>query len=157
MLSNISRVYKRLESLDKYEAAEEIIRACSVFDDIGCTKDELIHAVTEREKILSTGIGHGFAIMHGKLESVRECHVAMGYSGEGIEFDDKFGPVHFVFLIASTPDKQNEYLKAVSSILSWVHDEAFRSAFEIDDETDPEVEEFWTNLIKQDWIPRKAD
>ncbi|HOV39285.1 MAG TPA: PTS sugar transporter subunit IIA, partial [Spirochaetales bacterium] len=47
-----------LDSTDKYEAIRELIRAAKVFQDISDLK-AFEHAVIEREKLQSTGLGHG--------------------------------------------------------------------------------------------------
>ena len=147
------RVYRDLEAKDKYDAADEIIDCCSVLSETGCPKEMLKNAVKARERILSTGVGHGVAIMHGKLAEVKECRVALGYSEEGIAFDEKYPPVHIVFLIASNPERQDEYLRCVSSILSWIHDPDFRASFERDEETES-VNEFWHHFDDQEWIAK---
>ncbi len=109
-----------VDSLEKEDAILEVIDKCTVFsslDDIPAFKD----AVIERERIETTGIGHGIGIAHGKVANLDTVRVGLGLSECGIEYaakDDK--PVHFLFVIASSPTKQFEYLKALSTLLRTV-------------------------------------
>ncbi len=109
-----------VDSIYKEEAILEVIDKCTVFsrlENIPAFK----HAVIERERIETTGIGHGIGIAHGKVEHLDSVHVGLGLSECGIEYaakDDK--PVHFLFVIASSPTNQFEYLKTLSTLLRTV-------------------------------------
>ena len=62
-------------------------------------------AVLEREKIMSTGVGNGFAIPHGKTEGVNEIIAGFARIPDPIDFqalDDQ--PVNLVFLPSHRPD-----------------------------------------------------
>ena len=106
-----------VDSLQKEPAIIEVIDKCTVFStlkDIGAFKD----AVIERERIETTGIGHGIGIAHGKVENLEVVQVGLGLSECGIEYAAKDGkPVHFLFVIASSPTKQFEYLRTLSTLL----------------------------------------
>lgn len=118
------------EGIDKFAAFGEIVRNCSVFDAIS-DRDAFLEAVIKREKLQSTGIGHAVAIAHGKVPHLDHTRIALGLSPDGIPFDDMFSePVRLVFLIASCPTKQAEYVKALAALLSWVHDESLRTELE---------------------------
>ena len=141
------------ESIDKFAAFGEIGRNCSVFDDIA-DRHGFLEAVIRREKIQSTGIGHGVAIAHGKVAHLAHTHIALGLSRDGIRFDDLFtDPVRLVFLIASCPTRQSEYVKALASILSWVHDDDLRTHLMEGDYSFPKVEAFLSMFSRQDFQP----
>jgi mannitol/fructose-specific phosphotransferase system IIA component (Ntr-type) len=65
--------------------------------------------------------------------------MALGISQEGIPFDsiDK-KPVHLLFLIASPPEQQDEYLTALSALVKLLRKEDFRSQI-ITHQTDPKA------------------
>ncbi len=109
-----------VQSTDKVPAIYEVIDKCSVFStlpDIETFKK----AVIQREFIETTGIGHGIAIAHGKIEDLPEVKVGLGLSECGIEYHAKDGkPVHFLFVIASCPTKQFEYIRTLSTLLRTV-------------------------------------
>ncbi len=95
-----------IQSLDKVPAIYEVIDKCSVFSTLPDV-DKFKKAVIQREMIESTGIGHGIAIAHGKLRNLNDVKVGLGLSECGIEYFSKDGkPVHFLFVIASSPNKQ---------------------------------------------------
>lgn len=142
------------DAIDKYAAFGEIVRNCSVFDTIK-DKDAFLEAVIKREKLQSTGIGHGVAIAHGKVTDLDKTHIALGLSPDGIYFDDIFKePVKLVFLIASSPSKQNEYVKALAALLSWIYEGDVRGDLEAKDFSASECEAFLKMLISQDFYNR---
>ena len=152
-MKGLERVFTHLVSTDKYEAIDEVISKCSVFDELD-DKQKFIKAVHRRERIQSTGIGHGVAIAHGKMSHLDHCRIALGYSDRGIIFDEHYpDPVHMVFVIASSQSRQAEYIHAVSNILSWVHDESFRKDFSAKNLSD-DVKAFLSIMINQNFIAR---
>ena len=123
------------EAIDKFAAFGEIVRNCSVFDQIA-DRHAFLESVIKREKLQSTGIG------------------ALGLSQDGIRFDDIFPqPVHLVFLIASCPTKQTEYVKALSSLLSWVHDDELRACLIEHRFTSSRAAGFMSMMESQDFRP----
>ncbi len=152
-MRSLESVFCIVEESDKHEAIDHIIASCTLFDDLP-DKKHFADAVHRRERIQSTGIGHGVAIAHGKCPGVDEPYIALGISPEGIVFDDRFPePVHIIFVIASSPTKESLYLRAVASILSWVHDAAFRAELLSEEET-PDVDKFFSMLRTQLFVPK---
>ncbi len=149
-LSSVSCI---VSSDDKYRAIDEIISSCSVFDELP-DKEKFREAVHRRERIQSTGIGHGVAIAHGKIPGIEHPFAALGFSEDGIIFDEKYPePVRLIFVIASSPSHESEYLKAVAAILSWVHDPEFRRMLVsgLDNDT---TRRFQKMLRTQDFVPQ---
>ena len=59
--------------------------------------DDVRKAVLDREKIMSTGVGKGFAIPHGKTNAVSEVIASFGKTTNEIEYEALDGePVHLV-------------------------------------------------------------
>ena len=111
---------------DKYSAFEEIVNNCSVFDVIE-DKNAFINAIKVREELQSTGIGHGVAIAHGKIAKLDKPLVALGLFEEGLYFDDVYPEkVKLVFIIASSPSCQTEYVATLGSMLRMIHDKKLR-------------------------------
>ena len=70
-----------------------------------------------REEIMSTGIGHGIAIPHGKSEYVSELGGVLGIKKEGVDFDALDGkPTHIFFLLVSPLDVSGPHIKALARI-----------------------------------------
>lgn len=86
------------------------------------------HAILEREKIVSTGIGLGVAIPHAKLEGYQDFFIAIGIQRKkGIEWNALDGaPVRLVFMIGGPENKQTEYLKILSHLTLAIKNEERR-------------------------------
>lgn len=115
-----------LESTEKYTAIQELIRKAKVFQDLP-DREAFEKAVFEREKLQSTGVGHGVAFAHGRLPEVTSLKVALGISRKGIEFDSVDGkPVHLLFVFATHPSMHVDYLSCLSSLAKMVKREGFQ-------------------------------
>ncbi len=103
-----------LKGSDKKSVMEELTE-CLASEKILSDKDAFLNAVMEREELESTAIGGGIAIPHAKHESVKRIFCAMGMVKDGVEFkalDAK--PVTAVFMVASPPDLNREYIQVVA-------------------------------------------
>lgn len=93
-------------------------------------KEAFYHAILDREKIVSTGIGIGVAIPHAKLPGYDDFFIAIGIQkGEGIEWHSLDGlPVRIVIMIGGPEDRQAEYLNILSMLTSAIKGEDRRKA-----------------------------
>ncbi len=86
--------------------------------------DALCKAITEREELVSTGIGLGLAVPHARQDGITDFVVAAVLVKDGVDWksiDDE--PVHFAVLIASPKDSHKLYLNLLSQIvLFWKKD-----------------------------------
>ncbi len=115
-----------LRSTEKFEAIRELIREAKVFQDLP-DRDAFEQAVIEREKLQSTGLGHGVAFAHGRLPEVKTLKVALGISRKGIDFDSMDGkPVHLLFVFATNPTMHIDYLSCLASLAKMVKKEGFQ-------------------------------
>lgn len=74
-------------------------------------------SISEREKVLSTGLGNGFAIPHCRTEEVEGIVAAFGKTSKLVEFDALDNkPVQFIFLIASNTKMNAEHLKLLGKL-----------------------------------------
>lgn len=151
MLRGLKSVFTFVDADNKFDAFNQIIQKCTVFDLLE-DKESFRKKVERRERTESTGVGHGVAIAHGKIDHLEKCHIALGFSKNGIIFDQRYpDPVHFIFVIASSRTRQAEYLHAVSAILSWVHDDDFRHEFMKCEFEKGKAREFLKILSSQDF------
>jgi len=123
-------VVASLESREKFEAIRELIHAAPVFNGTE-TRNRIVEAVVQREKILSTGLGHGVALAHGTTDAVDRIIIALGISRQGIEYGavDQ-APVHLLFVIINPPGRQVEYLLALAAVTRMIRDEDFRRSLQ---------------------------
>jgi len=91
-------------------------------------REAFFHAILEREKIISTGIGIGVAIPHAKLTGYTDFFIAIGIQKKGgIDWQSIDGlPVKLIFLIGGPDNRQTEYLNILSMITTAIKDEQRR-------------------------------
>ncbi len=84
-------------------------------------------AILDREKIMSTGVGNGFAIPHGKTNAVTDVIAAFGKTKNDIDYDALDGnPVHLVFLLVGRDDMVSKHIKLLSRISRLMNKDEFR-------------------------------
>jgi fructose-specific phosphotransferase system IIA component len=91
-------------------------------------KERVRNAIFEREKIMSTGVGNGFAIPHGKTDAVSDIVAAFGITAQPIDYqslDEK--PVRLVFLLIGKENLVGPHIKLLSRISRLMNKEDFRN------------------------------
>ena len=91
-------------------------------------KEKVRAAIFEREKIMSTGVGNGFAIPHGKTDAVADIVAAFGVTANPIDYqslDEK--PVRLVFLLIGKDNLVGPHIKLLSRISRLMNKEDFRN------------------------------
>ena len=84
-------------------------------------------AILDREKIMSTGVGKGFAIPLGKTNAVNDVIAAFGKTTRDIDYDALDGnPVHLVFLLVGRDDMVSKHIKLLSRISRLMNKDEFR-------------------------------
>ncbi|MEX1139617.1 MAG: PTS sugar transporter subunit IIA [Bacteroidota bacterium] len=90
-------------------------------------KGKLKEAIFEREKIMSTGVGSGFAIPHGKTDAVTDIVGAFAITAQPIDYkslDEQ--PVRIVFLLIGRESMVGPHIKLLSRISRLMNKEDFR-------------------------------
>ncbi len=84
-------------------------------------------SIYERERTMSTGIGSGVAIPHGKSRGIEKLCAALGIVKEGADFDsiDK-KPVQIFVLLASPEGPPGPHIKALSRVSRMLNKSQFR-------------------------------
>lgn len=90
----------------------------------------LLAMLLQREKLGSTGIGHGVAVPHGRSLAVPRLTAAFGRHEAGVEWNAIDGrPVRLVFLVLAPPvERPVRYLPFLGRIVEFVGDAARREA-----------------------------
>lgn len=126
-LLTADRVRVPLVSTGKDAVLEELVR---VLEDEGVVADRAaaLRAVRQREEVLSTGIGGGVAIPHGKSDAVPELAMAAGVASAPMEFASLDGaPVQLFFLLVGPESAAGLHVKALSRISRLVRREETRA------------------------------
>ncbi len=141
-LINDENVLLDLAAKDKYEIIDALIEVVSKSNKV-LDKEKVRNCVIEREKVLSTGVGKGFAVPHGKTDAVTEIVVAFAITKEPVEYealDDQ--PVRLIFLIIGRDSLVSSHIKLLSRISRLMNNEDFREKL-LESKSIPEVLEYF--------------
>jgi PTS system nitrogen regulatory IIA component len=89
----------------------------------GVPEREVFDVILQRERLGSTGVGHGIAIPHGKLASISSIVGVFARLDNPVDFealDDQ--PVDLVFLLLAPEGAGADHLKALSRIARVLRD-----------------------------------
>lgn len=110
------RVKVPLEATTKDELLGELVDVL-VEDRCVQDRDRVLEVVRERERVLSTGVGHGVALPHGKTDACTDLSIAAGVTREPVDFDALDAePVQLVFLLVGPESAAGPHIKALSRI-----------------------------------------
>jgi PTS system fructose-specific IIC component len=88
---------------------------------------KVTETIFEREKLVSTGVGKGFAIPHGKTDAISDIVAAFVITRNPIDFDSIDGePVRFIFLLVGKETLLNTHIKLLSRISRLMNKDDFR-------------------------------
>lgn len=120
------RIKVPLESREKDDLLRELVDVVIRSDQVD-EPDDVLRAVLEREAVLSTGIGHGVAIPHGKSPAMPDLRMAAGITDDPVDFDALDGqPVRLFFLLVGPESAAGPHIKALSRISRLVRREDVR-------------------------------
>ena len=103
----------------------EILAKNGKLSDLEAAKN----AVIRREELMTTGVGKGVALPHGKYPNTDEVLVSFGISKTGIDFNAIDGlPVH-IFVLLLTPEQfPTKHLKLLGKFSRILNDAGCREA-----------------------------
>jgi PTS system nitrogen regulatory IIA component len=120
------RVRVPLQARDKRGILRELARL--LVDTAGGDFEDVLSAVEERETVLSTGIGFGVAIPHGRSPTLPDLAVVCGSTPEPVPFDAIDGqPVRLFFLLAGPERSAGQHVKALGRLARLIRGEALRT------------------------------
>jgi len=115
---NVSSKKQLLQELARHAAKH--LRSCDAEEftqDQDTCERELLEVLLERERLGSTGVGHGIAIPHGRLDSLKSIHGIFALLEKPVEFDSiDDQPVDMIFLLLAPSNAGAEHLKALAQI-----------------------------------------
>ena len=126
-LLNPGVIISDLKGSKKEEVINELI---DLFKNDSRVEDveKVRSAVLDREKIMSTGVGKGFAIPHGKTNSISDIIAAFGKTKNPVDYDALDNqPVHLVFLLVGKDNLVSKHIKLLSRISRMMNKDDFRN------------------------------
>jgi PTS system fructose-specific IIA component/PTS system nitrogen regulatory IIA component len=90
-------------------------------------RESILESILDRESRMSTGIGQGVAIPHGKSPLVQGIEMTFGIAPKGIDYHALDGePVDLFFLLVSPPDLTGPHIKALAQVARMLSSDSFR-------------------------------
>ncbi len=126
-LLSTATISLNLRGLTKQEIIDELI---DLLDRAHLLTDKLAarDAVIDRESKLSTGLGYGVAVPHGKTSGVEKLIGAFGIKREGIHFDAADGEFTKMFFMLVSPETNSgPHIKALAQIAKFMREERHRT------------------------------
>jgi len=116
-------VLPSLKVQSKKQAIQELsARAAKV---TGLSERDIFDTLQQREQLGSTGIGHGIAIPHGKLASLKKLIGLFARLDRPIDFDSiDDQPVDLVFVLLAPEGAGADHLKALALVARFLRDPA---------------------------------
>lgn len=114
-------VEHRLVATSKKHAIEQISRVAAKV--AGLDQRLVFEVLLERERLGSTGVGHGIAIPHGKFPGLTRIHGAFARLETPVEFDATDGaPVDLMFVLLAPEAAGADHLKALGRVSRLLRD-----------------------------------
>jgi len=119
-----NRIKVPITGQDKASVLRELV---ALVADNGDQFGDILEAVEARESVLSTGMGHGVAIPHGRSSTVADLRVAAGSAAAPVAFDALDGePVRLFFLLVGPDRDAASHVKVLSRISRLMREEWLR-------------------------------
>lgn len=132
MTTNLSRIIPLenimldLQVADKQQLFDKVAQLFE--NQCGLPAATISHNLLEREKLASTGLGHGVAVPHGRIEGLKSPTAALVRLAEPLAFDSPDGnPVDLMVVLLIPDNVTQKHLEILSEIAEMFSDAGFRS------------------------------
>ncbi len=104
-----------LKATSKKHALQELATIAAA--RTGLDQREIFNTLLQRERLCSTGLGHGIAVPHVKLTGMRKILCLFARLDDPIDYESHDGePVDLLFLLLAPDHASGDHLKALASI-----------------------------------------
>src|SRR6185369_2905880 len=125
-LINPQAVNTRLRARTKRDAIAELVELLESAHGID-SQGEILDRVLRREAMMSTGIGNGVAIPHGKAKAADRMLAACAISQEGVDFESADGESAHIFILLVSPEAVGaSHVKVLANISRVLKEESVR-------------------------------
>lgn len=122
---SVDRISAANPAASKKRVLEEVAELLASSSD-GLTQGNVFDKLLERERLGSTGLGHGIALPHARIAGVTEARGAFVQLQSGADFDalDQ-QPVDLVFGLLVPEEATEEHLQLLAKLATLFSDDAF--------------------------------
>jgi mannitol/fructose-specific phosphotransferase system IIA component (Ntr-type) len=125
-LLNPSAVTLSIEGGTKPEVLAELVAVLEKAHGFN-SGGQILERVLHREEMMSTAIGFGVAIPHGKADSVTRMAAACAVSAGGLDFgSDDGASTHLIVLFVSPDNRATEHVRVLAHISRLLKEESVR-------------------------------
>jgi len=143
------RVICQIQASSKKRALETMCEQLALGQD-SLDASLIFSCMLERERLGSTGVGHGVAIPHSRMEGVEKALVAVATLSEGIDYDSiDDQPVDILFALLVPQECTEEHLQILASAAEMFSNESFTHLIR-KAESSEKVYQLLTNWRSQD-------
>ena len=126
-LLSADRVVSGVTVSSKKRALEAVSSLLAEVSDVELSDVEIFDGLIARERLGSTGLGHGVAIPHGRFQSVSKALGVFIKIDEPIDFDAIDGePVDLIFALMVPEECTDEHLQLLASLAEMFSDAGVR-------------------------------
>ena len=123
----LSRIQTEWQSTSKKRLLKDMANLLAT-DNKTIHSKEIFHRLTEREKLGSTGIGHGIALPHARAKNIKTPVIAILSLTTNIDFDAIDSKPIQLAVGLLIPENANEtHLKLLAELAAFFSDEQLRS------------------------------
>ena len=80
-------------------------------------RSQILEGLVERESVMSTGIGHGIAVPHARLDRLAGLRLSLARYRHGVDFKSLDGqPVYLAFGVIGPPGQADGHVKLLARI-----------------------------------------
>lgn len=106
----IKKPLRLAETVDRDEAIRSLVAQIAAASKGSVDVAKATQAVLDREATMHTGIGHGLAIPHARIDGIQKPMIAIGVSESGIDFDAPDGIPSSVIVLLLAPSSYTTLL-----------------------------------------------
>lgn len=118
-------IIPKLRASSKKQALQDLATRAAEITGLG--DRDILDILLEREKLGTTGVGHGIAIPHGKLPQLERLYGLFARLDKPVGFDSLDDqPVDLIFLLLAPEAAGADHLKALAKISRLLRDEETR-------------------------------
>ena len=127
-LLNEQSISLTMNARDKEASIKELVQLLESSHGVN-TRGEILSKVLQRESMMSTGIGNGVAIPHGKTRLLDHLLAACAVSPAGVDFDTMDGEPATLFILLVSPESlRGPHEKALANVSRLLKEESVRNA-----------------------------
>ena len=124
----MERIKVPLDSLDKADILQEMCALLANVAGVHDRQDDIHRAVVEREAVLSTGVGRGVALPHGKCSVLDRLELVAGTTSMPVDFESVDGePVRLLVMMVGPASAAGYHVKTLGHISRALKREDLRS------------------------------